>query len=208
MKKFLFIIFLIFPTLILGCSNAKTETQHNPSLSSVYGSSSPNFETNNTLPENTENIPEVDNSFLTVEVILPDLLFINQDMSTFDPNAYAEENDMISARVLENGSVCVVMTKSRHEEVLGNIIKSNLELVEQYTNGEETPYIKEIVFNNDLSSFTMKVDRIEYEQSMCVAHINIAINASFYQSISGAYKEVEFTIIDLETNDVILSITY
>lgn len=151
---------------------------------------------------------ETDEKLLTVEITLPASLFEGQDMSSFDSAAYVEEQGLLSAKVNEDGSLTVTMTKGRHEELL-NEMATNLETsFAEFVNGEDTAYIKEITHNDDFTAVTMKVDKAAYENAFDFTPLAIGISVAMYQAFTETEYHVEITIVDVATGDTINSITY
>jgi len=147
----------------------------------------------------------VDKNLLTVELIFPASYFEDLNANTFDSEAYIKENDFLSAKVQEDGSVSVLMTKSRHEELLNELSVSINSTITDYKNSLAYPYIKDIEHNEDYSSFTMKVNRKGYESDICFAETTLVINVAFYHMIAGIDTKIQFTTIDFDTGEIITS---
>ena len=151
---------------------------------------------------------EVDENLLTVDLTFPASYFGDMDMSTFDTDAYVKEYGFISAEVYEDGSLHVLMTKTRQRELLNEMITAIDQMIADYINGEETPYIKEIVHNDDYSSFTMKVKRNEFINSFDVTETSLILSLAFYNMYAGVQPDIQFTTINVDTGEVISFNTY
>lgn len=127
-------------------------------------------------------------------------------MKSFDPEAYAEENDFISAVVNNDGSVTITLTQSRYQKLLNDAAKdcdaAYLEIV------EDTSYITDIVRNEDFTQITVKVIREGYESTFDLTHVSVGYLAYFYQIILGAEPHSDINIIDAATGDVIFSCAF
>ncbi len=163
---------------------------------------------NGSTTESTSDKIETDEKLLTVDITLPASMFEGQDMSTFDADAYADEQGFISAKVNEDGSITVTMTKSKHKELLNEMASSMDANFAEFANGEDTPYIKEITHNNDFTAVTMKVDKAAYENAFDFTPLAIGMSVAMYQAFTETEYHVEITVVDVATGETINSITY
>lgn len=154
---------------------------------------------------------ETEKNLLTVEITFPASFFEGEDMSTFDTESYASENGFENAVVNDDGSVTVVMSKSKHkvlmEETKANIEKSLNDMV----NAEDTPFIKGIENNNDFTNIKVIVDKEGYENNALFAAfipLTFYIQTSFYHTVNGTEPILEFSFIDQADNSVIASVLY
>lgn len=106
---------------------------------------------------------EVDERLLTVELTLPASFFEDEDMSTFDAKAYAEENGYHSAAVNEDGSVSIVMSKARHKEIMAELHAAVEQSFDELIGAEDTPYITDITFSDSFDKVNIIVDKAGYE---------------------------------------------
>ncbi|MBR2048313.1 MAG: zinc ribbon domain-containing protein [Oscillospiraceae bacterium] len=179
------------------------------SLSSIIPPSSETEAGGTVTPESTTSGGiDTDEHLLTVEITLPGSMFENEDMTTFDPEIYAEENNFLSAKINEDGSVTIKMTRSRHNELLKEMSDSLDASFAELIEGEDTPYIKEITHNDDFSVVTIRVDRAAYENSWDFTPLTVSISAMFYQAFLDMDYHVEIIILDVDTGDVINTSVY
>lgn len=191
MKKLTSIILAVLLVLsFAGC----TQTNTDPSNNNTGSSSDQGIQT--------------DEKLLTVEITLPASLFKSQDMSTFDANAYATEQGFSSAKLNDDGSVTVVMSKAKHKELLKEMATSLDTSFSEFVNGESTPYIKEISHNDDFTTVTMKVDRAAYENAFDFTPLAIALSVSMYQAFTETEYRVEISIVDVATGNTIKTVVY
>jgi hypothetical protein len=151
---------------------------------------------------------ETDEKLFTVDITLPASLYEGQDMTTFDADAYANEQGFISAKVNEDGSVTVTMTKSKHNELLTEMAASLDAAFAEFVNAEDTPYIKEISHNDDFTAVTMKVDKAAYETAFDFTPLAIGISVAMYQAFIETEYHVDITIVDATSGDTIKTISY
>ena len=163
---------------------------------------------NNSTTESQSDKIETDEKLLTVEITLPASMFEDQDMATFDADAYANEQGFISAKVNEDGSVTVTMTKSKHKELLAKMADSMDSSFAEFVNAEDTPYIKEISHNDDFTAVTMKVDKAAYENAFDFTPFVIGVSVAMYQAFIETEYHVDITIVDAATGDTIKTISY
>ncbi len=192
MKQKLFAIFLIAAILLCGC-NAAPAT---------------GGEDNGATTESTAAKIETDEKLLTVDIKLPASLFADEDMTKFDADAYAIEQGFKSAKVNEDGSVTVTMTKAKHKELLKEMADSLDANFKEFVNGENTSYIKEITHNENFTTVTMKVDKAAYENAFDFTPLAIGMSVAMYQAFIETEYHVEISIVDAATGAAINSITY
>lgn len=201
-------------TLILsfaGCAQDNTETTDDPTSSSTQSTST--SETNATEADAVDKIGdmdevETDEKLLTVDITLPASFFQDQDMSTFDTEAYVKENGFIAAKVNEDQSLTVTMTKGKHQDLLNEMSASIKTSLAEYVESEDTPYIKEITHNDDFTVVTMKVDRAAYESAFDMMPFVIAMSAGMYQMFLEMDSHVEINIVDVATGETFKTTTY
>lgn len=192
MKRNLIALFIIIALLVCGCSAAPAT----------------GGEDNSTTTESNSGKIETDVNLLSVDITLPASMFEDEDMTTFDADAYASEQGFKSAKVNADGSVTVTMTKAKYKEKLKEIADTIDDSFKEFVNGETTPYIKEITHNENFTAVTMKVDKDEYENTFDFTPLAIGISASMYQAFTETEYHVEISIVDAATGAVINSITY
>ena len=186
-----------------GCSQSNTD--------STAGSNSSPAQESTAAPtdESTEAAGiDVDENLLTVDITLPASIFEGQDMAAFDADAYANEQEFISAKVNEDGSVTVSMTKGKHSELLDEMAASLDSAFAEFVNSEDTPYIKEITHNDDFTTVTMKVDKAAYESAFDFTPFAIGVSVAMYQAFTENEYRVEINIVDVATGDTINTIIY
>lgn len=153
----------------------------------------------------------VDENFLTVDITLPASFLGEEDMSSFDPDAYAEERDFKKAVLNEDGSVTITMTKARHREMLDEMAQAIEESYASMVQSEDTPYIMEITYSAPYSQVSVAVDRQGYEEDGLMAAfipLTIYIPAVYYQMFAAEERSCEITIVDHDTGEVIDSAVY
>lgn len=192
MKRTLIALFLIVAILACGCTPAP----------SAGGNS------NGATTESTSAKIETDEKLLSVDIILPASLFAGEDMTKFDADAYASDQGFKSAKVNEDGSVTVTMTKAKHKELLKEMADSLDASFAEFVNGENTPYIKDITHNENFTAVTMKVDKEAYENAFDFTPLAIGLSVAMYQALIETEYHVEISIVDAATGESINSITY
>lgn len=131
------------------------------------------------------------------------------DLSNFDEKEYLAENEGIkSARVNDDGSLTLTMTKSKHKEMLEEVRKSIDESFGEFIEGDNTSYIKTIDYTENYRDIMVGVDREAYENSFDLTPFFLGISAGMYQSIAGIEYRTTITINDTLSGEVITSVTY
>jgi len=163
---------------------------------------------NGSTTESTSAKIDTDEKLLSVDITLPASMFEGQDMSSFDADAYADEQGFSSAKVNDDGSITVTMTKAKHTEMLDEMATSLDTTFAEFVNGEDTAYIKEITHNDDFTTVTMKVDKAAYENAFDFTPLAIGMSVAMYQAFTETEYHVEINIVDATTGETINSITY
>lgn len=159
----------------------------------------------------TENVE--DDSFalsdlFTEEVTFPAEFFTEQDMNTFDADAYAEEQGFLSAKVNDDGSITVTMTNKRYNEVLDETAASIEDSLSEYVGGETTGYIKGFTHNDDFTEVTMKVDKAAYEDAFDFTPLAVSIMVALYHTIAEIDFHFNFTVMDNDTGEIISTTSF
>lgn len=198
-KKIISIILaLVFVLSFAGCTQKNADSD-----SSASGSAGSNTEESTSSQE-----IDTDEKLLTVEITIPASIFAEEDMSTFDPDAYAAEQGFISAKVNDDDSVTITMSKAKHKELLDELETSLDTSFAEFVNGENTPYIKDITHNDDFSAVTMKVDREAYENAFDFTPFAIGVLVAWYQAFTETECHVTISIVDVATGETMDTITY
>jgi len=178
------------------------------------GSDTPQQSTpNGDEPQQSENngAVQVDENLLTVDVTIPESFF-DEDMTTFDPEAYAKENDFKSATVNEDGSVTITMSKSRHKKLMADLAESLDSAFEEMVGAEDTPYITSIDHSANFDSVDLFVDKAGYDDGGLLSAflpLTVYFSAGMYQVFDGTKApKCEISIIDETTGEVLVNVIY
>ena len=127
-KKFVSIILCFVLVLsFVGCGKADSGAESNittdaPAADPVQ--SAPEEVTEAPTEETVPQVIDTDENLLTVDITFPASFFEGTDMSTFDADAYAKEQGFISAKVNDDGSMVVTMSKKKHAELVNETAAS------------------------------------------------------------------------------------
>lgn len=149
----------------------------------------------------------VDKNILTIDITFPEEIV--GDTSSFNEREYLEQNEgMKSAKINEDGSLTLTMTKKKHNELLDEMKLNMDDTFKELIEGKDTPYIKNIEHTEDYREVRVMVDKGAYEESFDFTPYVIGINAGMYQLYSE--EEYKSTIImeDAETGEEIYSVVY
>lgn len=205
MKRLLTILLAlcIIPHLFSGCSS----TYDTPSATSPTIASVGTDQSSATGTTEAQSI-EVDKGMLFVDITLPNWFFEGEDMSTFNPDTYAEENEFKKAILNDDGSVTVTISKAQHTALMEETAASLKSSFNGYVESADTPYIKSITHSNDFKEVTISVARSDYESAFDVTPFSIGLGVMLYQSISGTEFHTEISVVDVDTGDVISTAVY
>lgn len=205
-KKIISCILLILMLYIfIGCG----KQQPVESEQDNQGTNLEEHNTENILDTETDNSKgiEVEKNLMTVEVTLPSD-FIG-DLTDFDEEEYLSQNVGIkSAKVNDDGSLTLTMSKSKHNEMMEGLRKNVDESIGELIEGENTPYIKSIDYTDDYREVYIGVVKQDYENSFDLTPFMIGFSTSMYQSISGIEIKTTIIINDVSTGEEIASVIY
>lgn len=209
MKKFVPIL-LALCMFLSACSGAAQPDTANPALSDPSQSDNtqpagdPQETLNSDQDEDASQSIETDENFLTVDITIPASMFVNEDMSTFDPDAYAKENKFSKAVVNDDGSVTATMTKARHKELLSETRNELIASFEELVGGEDTPYITKITVDDDMKEITVEVDAAAYKDAFDMTPLMLVMSSAMYQSFTAeGVTNTVVTTVDNAAGDIL-----
>lgn len=189
-------------SMFAGCSNStNTATSTHPVVETVSPTERV-LSTESTSTTEAQGI-EVDEGLIFVDITLPNWFLEGEDMSTFDPAAYAQENEFKKAVLNGDGSLTVTLSKAKHRELVEETAASLETSFAEYVEGADTPYIRSITHSDDFKNVTISVVRADYENSFDITPFSIGIGVMMYQSIAGTDFHTEISVVDVDTEDVI-----
>ena len=204
MKKRLSIILssaMLLSVILTGCSGQSENTKENKEVTDEIPDKSP--VTNEEEPEDKI----VDKKLTSVKVTIPGELM--GDIEDFNEEEYVKENDGIkSAKLNEDNSVTIEMSKSKHKELLKEIELSIEETISDIVEGEETPYIKDIEHSKGFKEINMTVEKESYESSLDMTPFLLGMSAAMYQAYDGEDFETKINIKDVQTGEIINTVVY
>lgn len=198
MKKLLSIAlaFALIMAMLSGCSAENAPVTADPTETVAQSV------TETTSPTEAQGI-ETDENLFTVTITLPASMYEGEDMTSFDFDAYIEENGFIDAYQNEDGSVSIIMSKAKHKELLKETAASLENDFAAFVNATDTPYVKEITHNDDFSSIEIKVVRADYENAWDFTAFSVGMSAMFYQMLLDMEYHIEVSTIDIDTGEII-----
>jgi len=205
MKKsiaLLLVFTIITSTFLTACNNNQVEPPTNtevPNSGQTEAKEAANKESSQSIA--------VDENLLTVDITLPASLM--GDTSTFKETEYLAKNEgMKSAKLNDDGSITVTMTKKKHKEVMDEMKVSIDESFGDLIEAIETPYIKGIDYTDNYKEVTISVDKVAYENAFDMTSLIVGLSTSMYQTFLG--EEIGTIIIfkDIATGEQIESVTY
>lgn len=213
MKRLTFML-LIMAIIIVGCSQATQvpiPTQDikaiGTQISSTMIAGAVQTQQAMITPTISEGI-SIDAGLLNVDITLPASLFSDEDMSTFDVDAYANKNGFKKAVINEDGSITITVSKSKYKEMLEEAAADLNKTFYEMIGSENTPYITGLTSNSDFTSIIVDVDKVGYESAFDLTPFTIGISSMFYQAIAGVEYHCEITIRDGATKETITSFIY
>lgn len=209
-KKSNLIILLCFTMImmIVGCSKDQTAVNEQNSQEILTEQADGQETSNESEAETSESQGiGVEKNLLTVDITLP--AAIAGDLADFNEEEYLSQNEGLkAAKVNEDGSLTITMTKSKHKEMVDEVQKSIDESFGELIEGEDTPYIKSIDYTDDYREVSIGVIKEEYENAFDFTPFIVGLSASMYQSMAGIDINTTVIIKDSATGVEINSVTY
>lgn len=154
---------------------------------------------------------QVEEGVLTVEVTIPASFYEDEDMSAFDAERYASENDFKSAILNEDGSVTVIMTKKRHKSLMDDLRTTINGAFSEMIEAEDTPYIKEINCSDNYNQIEIVVNKDGYNNGgLYAAFIPLLVyfQGAMYQAFNGDEARSVISFVDEATGETFESVIY
>lgn len=199
MKKFF--AFALSALLVFSLAACST-----PDSSSAPAASTPSS------AEASSVAPEPVDVEVTIPASLADVLFSEEGQTMEDYAASFEAEDGVKEVTQnEDGSLTIVMTEEAQERLLGEWIVVIDATIDTYVDGETTPSIKSVEYNDDLSVFTFTVDKAAFEGSEDEeAALIVVFYALHFQAIAGMGDAASVTIdvVDEATGETFNSVAF
>ena len=138
----------------------------------------------------------------TVELKIPSAVLKDEGDITLDE--YASENGFISVTQTSSLFLDVVMTKSRHRELVRESEKNVEKRYSSIVEAENTDYIKKIIHDKDFRRITVEVDKSGYEMISLDMNIHqIGLLAIMHQINTGLEQNAEVIVKDTVTKNTL-----
>ncbi len=150
--------------------------------------------------------PEVSVPTGGVVITLPGHFF--ESDPDFDPVSYAQKQGFTGVEVNEDGSVTITMTEERQREILTELKEEMEDISEELTGGSATPYVTNIICNDNFTQIVIEVERESYEAAVDMVPVTLGFSAILYQEYSGQELHCEIIIKDAATGETITNVVY
>ncbi len=196
MKKKLFLLIFVGSIFLSACGSKETVVEKNTTKEDISTEEA----------TTTEKIESKEN-LLSVEVTIPKDYFGDQEITQSDIDKTKSEEGFDKATLNEDGSVTYKMSKSKHKEVLDEMKKNIEESCDEMINGEKaTESFEKIIFNNDLTKFSVFVDSSKFTDLDTVNSFMFYLFGGYYQlfnCVSDDKIDVQVDYIDSKTEKVL-----
>lgn len=183
MRRFTYILFALFITILAACSN--NDQENNASK----GEKSEQHTEDQTV--------DVEKGLLNVEITLPASMFEGEDIDA--AIAEAKKEGITDVKKNEDGSITYKMSKAKHKEMMKELETSIRETIEETKSSEDYVSIKDVTHNHSFSEFTLVVDKEKYENSFDgFAVFGLGMSGMMYQLYNGVDPENYKVIIFLK----------
>jgi hypothetical protein len=159
-------------------------------------------------PNQSSDDISIDKNLLDIEITFPASLYSDTDMSTFNTEAYVQENRFKKVVVNDDGSLTITMSRSRQKELMEEFVTEIEESFAEMIEAENTPYISNITNEADFRKVIVDVDRVGYESAFDLTPISIWFEVYFYQSLAGIDYHCEVIVRDMDTKEIIKSLVF
>lgn len=180
------IISLVFILLLSGCG-AKVDEEIN-------------------IPK--DDPTEIDESLLTVDVVIPFEFFYNftEEGEEFDPYSFIEETEEGMSVVVDevNETITITMPKATHNEFLQEMKTTIDEAIAEILSEEDIQTIKSISYNNDLTVFTLEMNVSEVGFIESFLAILFYMYGGMYQMFNGVLSENMDVVVNYVYNGEII----
>ncbi|MGG1674175.1 hypothetical protein ACIFOT_00325 [Neobacillus sp. NRS-1170] len=191
MKRYTYILFVLMIAFVAGCSSEK------PSNKTKEKEEKPNEQV------------DVDKGLLSVKITLPVSMFEGQDIDQVIADAKKEG---IEVTKNQDGSLTYKMSKAQHKKMMKEMKENITKTVEETKNSKDYASIKDITYNDDISEFTVEVDKEAYENSMDgFVALGLGMSGMMYQLFNGVdpnHYKVTIYIKDQASQKVFDQIVY
>jgi|HigsolmetaGSP11D_1036233.scaffolds.fasta_scaffold09069_1 hypothetical protein len=208
MKKLVFMAIIALLTLS-ACSGGSKDEHISLTDANAQTDAASNQDNSKQEDSNSSGI-EVDKGSRNVEITLPASFFGDQDAEQVIEDA--KSKGVSEATVNDDGSVTYKMSKATHEKMMKEMKDQAVQSIEELKNGEDFTSIKDITYNDQLSEFTMVVDRAAYENSFDgFAALGLGLQGMFYQAFDGVPSDklkVTINIQDESTGEIFNTVVY
>ena len=159
-------------------------------LIAFAGCSNPGSATSEPSPtEETGSQVEVDKGLLNVEITIGADMLETFDETAEEFKASLEENEEVDFKdvtVNEDGSVTFKMSKSDHNKMMDEMLKSiDSSIAEITQNKEDYPNVIDITHDKDLLNWKIKMSSTEQNISESFLCFGLAIQSIFYHGFNG-----------------------
>ena len=131
---------------------------------------------------------DVDKGIMNVEITIPaeaaETYGFNFE-SQEDADAYAKEQGFKSVTLQDDGSITIVMSKSKHKKMMEELSKSIDEELQKMIGSEDYPNFTAVEHNDDYTSFTVTTKSEELGFTESFSSLGFYIFGGMYNSFNG-----------------------
>lgn len=139
----------------------------------------------------------VDKGVFNVEVTIPASFFEGEDMESVV--SHAKEEGIGEATINEDGSVTYKMSKTKHREMMEELSEELEQSLADFEEGEDFPSIQEISHDKKFETFTVTVEREQFENSFDgFSLFGLGLAGSYYQLFNGEDPDHYRVVINLK----------
>lgn len=159
---------------------------------------------------NKNETTDANSNLFTGEVTLPATMFQGKDID--EVTAQAKEKGVEEVIKNDDGSITYKMSKANHKKFITKMKEDITSSIKEIKSSGTFVSIKDITYNDDLSEFTMLVDKEKFEGSFdSMASMGLGLQGVYYQLFQGKnIDDTKVTIIikDTDNEEIINTIIY
>ena len=165
--------------------------------------------TDNSSSGSASSYDMVDSNLLTVDVTLP-ASFFTEDSPPSDKLSEEDKNrGFVSATINPDGSLTYTIKKSAWNKIVDEMYTSTSKSLNDIATGTDYPSIKKVEHNKNFSKVTFFVNKQEFKNSFdSFAYLGAYFGIAYYQMFNQQEPGCEFTVVDIQTNQVIDTVIY
>lgn len=144
-----------------------------------------------------------DNAGKNVTITMPTFMLelTDIDPESFDAEQYCKDQNLVDAKINEDGSLTIVMSEDMHNAQLNEMIEQAEVAFDDYISSNV--YVVDVSASDDYSSVTVTVDKAEYENAFDLSYFAVGVPALAVRMMMGEDVSTKIDIVDSSSGAVL-----